>query len=110
TIPVHAHVEEGSHDLVEGMSVLADVPTGGGRLLAVPDGALARSGDVGYVYVDEGPTEEGGHRYRQVEVRPGLSRAGWTAVTPSEPLDSATAIAGDGVFYLRSTLTNSGEE
>ena len=110
TIPVHAHVEEGSHDLVEGMSVLADVPTGGARLLAVPDGALARSGDVGYVYVDEGPTEEGGHRFRQVEVRPGLSRAGWTAVTPSEPLDSATAIAGDGVFYLRSTLTNSGEE
>lgn len=110
TIPVHAHVEEGSHDLVEGMTVLAEVPTGGKRLLAVPDGALARSGDAGFVYVDEGPTEGGGHRFRQVEVKPGLSRNGWTAVTPVEPLDSTTAIAGEGVFYLRSTLTNSGEE
>lgn len=104
TIPVHAHVEVGSEQLVEGMSVVAEIPLGAERQLTVPAKALARSGDRAYVYVDEGEAE-GAHHFRQVEVRAGVASAGWVAVTPFAPLDSLARIAGDKAFYLRNSLT-----
>lgn len=104
TIPVHAHVEVGSEQLVEGMSVVAEIPLGAERQLAVPATALARSGDRAYVYVAEGEAE-GAHHFRQVEVRAGVASAGWVAVTPFAPLDSLARIAGDKAFYLRNSLT-----
>jgi multidrug efflux pump subunit AcrA (membrane-fusion protein) len=97
-------VEVGSEQLVEGMSVTADIPLGAERQLTVPATALARSGDRAYVYVHEGEAE-GAHHFRQVEVRAGVVFAGWVAVTPFSPLDSLARIAGDKAFYLRNSLT-----
>jgi cobalt-zinc-cadmium efflux system membrane fusion protein len=105
TIPVHAHVEVGSEQLVEGMSVTAEIPLGAERQLTVPATALARSGDRAFVYVDEGEVE-GEHHFRQVEVRAGVTSAGWVAVTPFAPLDSLARIAGDKAFYLRNSLSD----
>lgn len=105
TIPVHAHVEVGSEQLVEGMSVAAEIPLGAERQLTVPTTALARSGDRAYVYVDEGEVE-GARHLRQVEVRAGVTSAGWVAVTPFGPLDSLSRIAGDKAFYLRNSLSD----
>jgi cobalt-zinc-cadmium efflux system membrane fusion protein len=104
TIPVHAHVEVGSEQLVEGMSVTAEIPLGAERQLTVPATALARSGDRAYVYVDEGEVQRA-HHFRQVEVRAGVVSAGWVAVTPFSPLDSLARIAGDKAFYLRNSLS-----
>jgi cobalt-zinc-cadmium efflux system membrane fusion protein len=105
TIPVHAHVEVGSEQLVEGMSVVAEIPLGAERQLSVPATALARSGDRAYLYVDEG-VAEGAHHFREVEVRAGVTSAGWVAVTPFGPLDSLARIAGDKAFYLRNSLSD----
>jgi cobalt-zinc-cadmium efflux system membrane fusion protein len=105
TIPLHAHVDVGSEQLVEGMSVVAEIPLGAERQLTVPATALARSGDRAYVYVDEGKAE-GAHHFRQVEVRAGVTSDGWVAVTPFAPLDSLARIAGDKAFYLRNSLSD----
>jgi len=102
---VHAHVEVGSEQLVEGMSVTAEIPLGAERQLSVPATALARSGERAYIYVDEGEAG-GGHHFRQVEVRAGVTSAGWVAVIPFTPLDSLSRIAGDKAFYLRNSLSD----
>lgn len=103
SIPVHAHVEEGSEQLVEGMSVMAMIPTGSVKQLAVPDAALQRSGDTGYLFLlmDDTP----GHTtFKRIMVTPGVSRDGFTAITPSEPLPEDARLAANGVFYLWSML------
>lgn len=103
SIPVHAHVEKGSEDLVEGMSVTAMIPTGGEQRLAVPEKAVAHNGDEGFVYVDLGLGDNGARHFRQVPVVPGLTRNGYTAISTLAALDTSTVIAADGAFYLRNT-------
>lgn len=103
SIPVHAHVEEGSEQLVEGMSVVAMIPTGSAEQLAVPDAALQRSGDTGYLFLllDDTP----GHTvFKRITVTPGISRDGFTAITLTEPLPHGARLAANGVFYLWSML------
>ncbi|MCW5900738.1 MAG: efflux RND transporter periplasmic adaptor subunit [Flavobacteriales bacterium] len=103
SIPVHAHVEEGSEQLVEGMSVAAMIPAGGAELLAVPDAAMQRSGDMGYLFLllDDTP----GHTvFQRIPVVPGVSRGGWTAFTPDGPIPQGALFAAGGVFYLWSML------
>lgn len=103
SIPVHAHVEKGSEDLVEGMSVTALIPTGGELRLAVPEKAVAHNGDEGFVYVDLGLGDNGARHFRQVPVVPGVTLNGYTAINTAAGLDTSTAIASDGAFYLRNT-------
>jgi cobalt-zinc-cadmium efflux system membrane fusion protein len=103
SIPVHAHVEQGSEQLVEGMSVVAMIPTGSAEQLVVPNGALHRSGDKGYLFLllDDTP----GHTvFKRITVTPGISHEGYTAVTLHEPLPAGAPIAANGVFYLWSML------
>ncbi|MBX2980880.1 MAG: efflux RND transporter periplasmic adaptor subunit [Flavobacteriales bacterium] len=103
SIPVHAHVEEGSEQLVEGMSVVAMIPTGSAEQLAVPDAALQRSGDNGYLFLLRG--EKPGHTvFKRITVTPGISRDGFTAITLTEPLPDGARLAANGVFYLWSML------
>jgi cobalt-zinc-cadmium efflux system membrane fusion protein len=109
SIPVHAHVEEGSEDLVEGMSVMAMIPTGDLRRLAVPEKAIARNGEEGFVYVDKGPGPDGEHHFLQVPVIPELTLNGFTAIRPLSPLDTTSTIAADAVFYLRNAVLVPGE-
>ena len=108
SIPVHAHVEEGSELLVEGMSVVAMIPTGGAQQLAVPDAALQRSGDKGYLFLllDDTP----GHTvFQRIPVVPGISQGGWSAFTPAEPIPQGALFAANGVFYLWSMLEGGAE-
>lgn len=108
SIPVHAHVEEGSELLVEGMSVVAMIPTGGAQQLAVPDAALQRSGDKGYLFLllDDTP----GHIvFQRIPVVPGISSGGWSAFTPDEPIPQGALFAANGVFYLWSMLEGGAE-
>jgi membrane fusion protein, heavy metal efflux system len=103
SIPVHAHVEEGSEQLVEGMSVVALVPTGGAQQWAVPDAALQRSGDQGYLFLLTDSTAD--HMvFQRIPVSPGISRGGWSAFTPEQPLPPDARFAADKVFYLWSML------
>lgn len=110
SVPVHAHVEKGSEDLVEGMSVMAMIPTGEQWRLAVPETALARHGDEGFVYVDKGLGPNGERRFLQVPVIPEMSINGSTAIRPLGSVDTSTSIAVEGVFYLRNTVMTPGAE
>lgn len=103
SIPVHAHVEEGSEHLVEGMSVVALVPTGGARQWAVPDAAVQRSGDKGFLFLLVDSASD--HTvYKRIEVSPGISRGGWSAFGTEQPLPPDARFAADKVFYLWSML------
>lgn len=108
SIPVHAHVEEGSEQLIEGMSVVAFVPTGSAEQLVVPDAALHRSGDKGFLFLlaERGP---GRTVFQRIEVVPGVSRGGYTAFTPVEPLPQGVEFAADKVYYLWSKLENASD-
>lgn len=105
SIPVHAHVEEGSEQLIEGMSVVAFVPTGSAAQLVVPDAALHRNGDKGFLFL---LLEKDQHRsvFQRIEVVPGVSRDGFTAFTPMEPLPQDVEFAAKKVYYLWSMLEN----
>lgn len=107
TIPVHAHVEQGSEHLVEGMSVSATIPTTTATMLAVPDAAIARSGNEAFVYVDAGATPDGGRRYTEVPVAVGPNDGGYTAISPLTAFPADASIATSGVFHLRSMRSNS---
>ncbi len=107
SIPVHAHVEEGSEQLIEGMSVVAFVPTGAAEQLVVPDAALQRSGDRGFLFLLM-EREPGRTVFQRTEVVPGVSRDGYTAVSPLEPLPQHAEFAADKVYYLWSMLENEG--
>lgn len=105
SIPVHAHVEEGSEQLIEGMSVVAFVPTGGAEQLVVPDAALHRSGDKGYLFM-LGERDAHGMSFTRIEVLPGVSRDGLTAIGLLEPMPEGAEFAADKVYYLWSMLEN----
>lgn len=107
TIPVHAYVEQGSEHLVEGMAVSATIPTTTATMLAVPDAAIARSGNEAFIYVDAGATPDGGRRYTEVPVTVGPNDGGYTAISPLSAFAADASIATSGVFHLRSMRTNS---
>lgn len=105
TIPVHAHVEEGSEHLVEGMAVSALIPTSSATMLAVPDAAVARSGNDAFVYVDAGAYGDGGRIFTEVPVTTGPSAEGYTAIVPLMALPEDAQVAVTGAFQLRSLRT-----
>lgn len=105
TIPVHAHVEQGSEHLVEGMSVSATIPTTTATMLAVPDAAVARSGNEAFIYVDAGAAPDGGRHYTEMPVTTGPNDGGYTAIVPLTALPADASIAITGVFHLRSMRT-----
>jgi len=107
SIPVHAHVEEARGQRIEGMSVVAFVPTGAAEQLVVPDAALQRSGDRGFLFLLM-EREPGRTVFQRTEVVPGVSRDGYTAVSPLEPLPQHAEFAADKVYYLWSMLENEG--
>ena len=109
TIPVHAHVKHGSEHLVEGMAVSASIPTTSTTMLAVPDAAVARSGNDAFVYVDAGSAGDGGRQFTEVPVSTGPSGEGFTAIDPLVAWPDDAQVAVTGVFQLRSMRTGADE-
>ena len=91
SIPVHAHVTQGSEKLVEGMSVSASIPTTAATSLSVPTSAIASTGDDAFIYLVAGNTSDGGQRYEEVQVVTGTSSGGFTAITPVRRVTRARA-------------------
>ena len=105
SIPVHAHVTQGSEKLVEGMSISATIPTSNATTLAVPESAIAISGNESFIYLDDGGTPDGGQRFQEVPVILGPNDGGMRAITPVSPILENARIAMNGAFQLRSILT-----
>src|SRR5690606_9321263 len=104
-IPVHAHVTQGSEKLVEGMSISATIPTSNATMLAMPESAIAMSGNESFIYLDDGGTPDGGQRFEEVPVILGPNDGGMRAITPISPIPENARIAMNGAFQLRSILT-----
>lgn len=83
---MHAHVTQGSEKLVEGMSISATIPTSNATMLAVPESAIAMSGNEFFIYLDDGGTQDGGQRFQEVPVILGPNDGGMRAITPISPL------------------------
>ncbi|MEZ4808236.1 MAG: efflux RND transporter periplasmic adaptor subunit [Flavobacteriales bacterium] len=105
SIPVHAHVTQGSEKLVEGMSVSASIPTTAATSLSVPTSAIASTGDDAFIYLVAGNTSDGGQRYEEVQVVTGTSSGGFTAITPVQMLPTNAQVVVNGVFNLRNMRT-----
>lgn len=111
TIPVHASITGEKNGLIEGMNVTASIGIGDHEVAAVPSEALTSSGGNDYVFVlsgaSPGPNE---YRFERVQVRKGISDAGYTGITPLKTLPADARIVVNGSFYLMAMLTNTGEE
>ena len=105
TIPVHAHVTQGSEKLVEGMSISATIPTTTATMRVVPEDAIAMAGNDSFIYVDEGEASDGGRHFREVPVVLGPMDKGWRAITPLGAFNDSARIAMNAAFQLRSILT-----
>ena len=107
SIPVHAHVIEGSEKLVEGMSVSAEVPSSKSDQWALPDAAVHRSGAKGALFLLTDSTDQ--HMiFERIAITPQTSADGFTSFTTDREIPENARFAADKVFYLWSTLENAG--
>jgi membrane fusion protein, heavy metal efflux system len=106
TLNVHAHVinEKQEDLLIPGAYVNATIRTGSRMALTVPDGALVRKGDTGFVYV-----QEGSRTFRRIPVEiGGTSDAGNTEVISTAPLTGARLVV-KGAYLIDAELTKRSE-
>jgi membrane fusion protein, heavy metal efflux system len=109
SIPVHAHVVKGSERLVEGMSVVAWIPTANAEQMTLPVSAVHRSGDAGYVFMLTDSMDDGRMIFERIAVSPGITAGDHVSFTSDPPMPQGARFAANNVFYLWSMLENEGE-
>ncbi len=131
TVAVHAKINpESSKGLISGMYVSANINVNNVTLPALPKDAVVRNGDKYFVFVlDENHKEEAhgteeahdknvdhepGEKHKEVhfkaiEVVPGTTDLGYTAVKFIETLPADSKIVTKGAFYLLSAMKGGGE-
>lgn len=114
TIPVRVSVagDKSAMKLMPGMAVSALVSLGGEKTDVLPEEAIVSAGGKSYIFVLEDVHEEEGgktYHFEKREVVRGTSAAGFTAVTPLEPLEEDAQIVVSGAFYLNSMSSDHGE-
>lgn len=133
TVAVHAKINpESSKGLISGMYVSANINVKNVTLPALPKDAVVRNGDKYFVFVldenhkeseahetEEGHEEKGKHaepeekrkevHFKAVEVIPGTTDLGYTAVKFVETLAPDSKIVTKGAFYLLSAMKGGGE-
>ncbi len=133
TVAVHAKINpESSKGLISGMYVSANINVNNVTLPALPKDAVVRNGDKYFVFVldenhqetkahetEETHVEKGEHNeaegkhnevhFKAVEVVPGTTDMGYTAVKFIELLPADAKIVTKGAFYLLSAMKGGGE-
>lgn len=111
TIPVHASITGDKTGLIEGMNVTAIIGIGDNLRPAVPVSALTSSGGNDYIFVlSPGTDTTKEYRFERVQVKKGISDAGYTEITALKTLPADAKVVVNGSFYLMAMLTNTGEE
>jgi len=120
TVAVHAKINpESSKGLISGMYVSANINVKNVTLPALPKEAVVRNGDKYFVFfLDESDHEtnhkEEGHKeqkevhFKAVEVIPGTTDLGYTAVKLIETIPNDAKIVTKGAFYLLSAMKGGG--
>ena len=128
TIAVHASIPGDKTGLIEGMNVTAMIDIGNNYVPSVPSSAITSAGGNDYIFVqveghaatkhehDEKESkiekEELGDAFtfERVQVKKGVTDAGYTEITPLEEISDSPKVVINGNFYLMAMLTNEGEE
>lgn len=108
TINVHGHVDNEAQEsrLVPGMFLSARILTGTRLATTLPEDAVVRKGQNGFVYV---PTSQP-RTYRRIPVKLGQEENGRIEITPLKPTNLAKVVV-KGAYLLEAEMTKGeGEE
>lgn len=108
TINIHGHIDNEAQEarLIPGMFLSARILTGSRVATTLPEDAVVRKGQNGFLYV---PTTKA-HTYRRIPVKLGQSEQGRIEVTPLKPSDLSKVVI-KGAYLLEAEMTKGeGEE
>lgn len=117
-IAVHAKVMGVKTNLLEGMQVMASLNLGSKQVPAVPNESIVSYQGKDYIFIAKSnaiaknSTEDAKlneQEFERLEVAKGISKGGFTAITPVKELDPATKVVQKGAFFLIAKMTNAGE-
>lgn len=102
TITIHGHVDNERQEarLIPGMFLNARILTGSRTATTLPEDAVVRTGQSGFVYVPTGQART----YRRVPVKLGQAEQGRLEVIPQTPTD-LTKVVVKGAYLLEAQLT-----
>ncbi|GAB3640405.1 efflux RND transporter periplasmic adaptor subunit [Spirosoma arcticum] len=107
TITIHGHIDDERQEarLIPGMFLNARVLTGSRTATTLPEEAVVRKGETGFVYVPTGQART----YRRIAVRLGQASQGRIEVIPQMPTN-LTKVVVNGAYLLEAQLTKGEEE
>ncbi|MBC3784886.1 efflux RND transporter periplasmic adaptor subunit [Spirosoma utsteinense] len=107
TITIHGHVDNERLEsrLIPGMFLNARILTGSRMATTLPEEAVVRKGQSGFIYI---PTGEA-RTYRRIPVKLGQAEQGRIEVTLQTPVDLARVVI-KGAYLLEAQLTKGDEE
>lgn len=132
TISVHALVKGNKTGLIDGMNITANVNLDNVVSSAVLNEAIVNTDGKSYIFIvsEQQHTDSESHnhedgkahnheqenthveeniRYERIEVLPGISDMGYTAITPINEIPEKAKIVTKGAFFINAKLSNSGE-
>jgi cobalt-zinc-cadmium efflux system membrane fusion protein len=113
TFRAYASVTSSCTNLLPGMYVNVVVESSGSKVVAVPSDAVVSFDDKDYIFIFEKDKTEAGFpftEYRMIEVRKGVSAAGFTEIRVPEGFDATSVkIVTKGAYNLLSAKKNAGE-
>ena len=113
TYKVFASVTDQCKNILPGMFVNAIIETSGNKVTSLPSDAIVSFNDKDYIFVFAKAKEENGKaftEYRMVEVRKGVTDAGYTEVILPNGFDiKTTKVVIKGAYNLLSAKKNAGE-
>lgn len=108
TINVHGHIDNEAQEarLIPGMFLSARILTGTRIATTLPEDAVVRKGQNGFVYIPAGQART----YRRIPVKLGQTEQGHIEITPLKPTDLSKVVI-KGAYLLEAQLTKGeGEE
>ncbi|MGK7396067.1 MAG: efflux RND transporter periplasmic adaptor subunit [Candidatus Cyclobacteriaceae bacterium M3_2C_046] len=98
-VHIHAEIENKEGQLLPGMYVKGRILTDSIESLALPEQAIVREGERFFAFTAE--KEDGGEwMFIPVEVAPGVTSGGWTAVNLLQPVPENQEFALNNGYYL----------
>jgi membrane fusion protein, heavy metal efflux system len=107
TITIHGHIDNERQEsrLIPGMFLNARVLTGSRRAMTLPEEAVVRKSQNGFIYVATGQTRT----YRRIPVKLGPAEGGRIEIIPQTAVD-LTKVVVKGAYLLEAQLTKGDEE
>lgn len=102
TVRVHAHLRGEQPPFVQGRFAEARIWLDDQTVPAVPEAAIVREDEFSYVYVARAAREGNEVAFERIQVNPGTTDEGYTAVRFPEPLPEGMRIVTQGAYFVSS--------